>query len=362
MSTAGRGRPVVVGHRGASARRPEHTRAAYELAVAEGADGVDVDLVATADGELVVRHEAELSDTTDVADHPELAHLRTTRLLDGVSLTGWFSQDLSLAQVRALRARERLPGLRPASAAHDGEQPVMTFREVLALREELSARAGRQVSVWPELKHPGHFAAAGLALEPLLLAALEDAGLLDDGGRDDDEPRSGGGWAAGAAVVVQCFEVAPLRRLRASAPGLRLAQLTQPTGAPPDLRLAGDHRDYADLCTPQGLREVRGWADVLAPHLVQVEPRDARGASGGRGAGGGTGSQLVADAHAAGLAVVPYTVRPENTFLPAELRRPDARAALSGRGDVASLVRRLRGDGVDGMFTDDPAAALDALA
>lgn len=352
MSSADRQRPVVVGHRGASAHRPEHTRAAYELAVAQGADGVDVDLVATADGELVVRHEAELSDTTDVADHPELAHLRTTRVVDGVSLTGWFSQDLTLAQVRTLRARERLPQLRPASAAHDGEQPVMTFAEVLALREELSARAGREVAVWPELKHPGHFAAAGLPLEPLVLAALDAFGLVEDG--DDDEPRSGG-TAAAAAVVVQCFEVAPLQRLRAAAPRLRLAQLTQPTGAPPDLRLAGDHRDYADLCTPEGLRELRGWADVLAPHLVQVEPRDVRGRSGAR-----RGSRLVDDAHAAGLAVVPYTVRPENTFLPAELRSGDGRD-LAARGDVAALLRQLRDDGVDGVFTDDPAAALAAL-
>ncbi|TXR57864.1 glycerophosphodiester phosphodiesterase family protein [Quadrisphaera setariae] len=354
MSTPEGRRPVVVGHRGASARRPEHTRAAYELAVAEGADGVDVDLVVTADGELVVRHEAELSDTTDIADRPELAHLRTTRVVDGVSLTGWFSQDLTLAQVRLLRTRERLPELRPASAAHDGEQPVMTFAEVLALREELSVRAGREVAVWPELKHPGHFAAAGLALEPRLLAALGSSGLLDDG-RDDDEPRSGSRAAAAAAVVVQCFEVAPLQRLRAAAPRLHLAQLTQPTGAPPDLRLAGDHRDYADLCTPDGLRELRGWADVLAPHLVQVEPRDARGRSGAR-----RGSRLVDDAHAAGLAVVPYTVRPENTFLPAELRSGDGRD-LAARGDVAALLRQLRDDGVDGLFTDDPAAALAAF-
>lgn len=354
MSTPEGRRPVVVGHRGASARRPEHTRAAYELAVAEGADGVDVDLVATADGELVVRHEAELSDTTDVADHPELAHLRRTRVVDGVALTGWFSQDLTLAQVRTLRARERLPQLRPASAAHDGEQPVMTFGEVLALREELAARSGRPVAVWPELKHPAHFEAAGLALEPRLLTALEESGLLED--QDDDEPRSGGPAAAAAAVVVvQCFEVAPLQRLRAAAPALHLAQLTQPTGAPPDLRLAGDHRDYADLCTPDGLAELRGWADVLAPHLVQVEPRDASGRSGAR-----RGSRLVDDAHAAGLAVVPYTVRPENTFLPAELRSGDGRD-LAARGDVAGLLRQLRDDGVDGLFTDDPAAALAVL-
>ncbi|PWJ55379.1 glycerophosphoryl diester phosphodiesterase [Quadrisphaera granulorum] len=348
MSRADGRRPVVIGHRGASVRRPEHTRAAYELAVADGADGVDVDLVATADGELVVRHEAELSDTTDVADHPELAHLRTTRVVDGVSLTGWFSQDLTLAQVRTLRARERLPDLRPESAAHNGEQAIMTFAEVLALREELSARAGWPVAVWPELKHPGHFAAAGLALEPRLLAALEAFGLVGD-----DDGGSGGRSAAGAVVVVQCFEVAPLRRLRAAVPSLRLAQLTQPTGAPPDLRLAGDHRDYADLCTPSGLRELRGWADVLAPHLVQVEPRDARGLS--------SRSRLVDDAHAAGLAVVPYTVRPENTFLPAELRSGGPRGDLAARGDVAALLRQLREDGVDGVFTDDPAAAREAL-
>jgi len=333
------GRPLVVGHRGASAARPEHTRAAYELAVGLGADGFDVDLVATADGALVVRHENELSDTTDVADHPELAHLRTTRVVDGVSTTGWFAEDLALEQVRSLRARERLPQLRPASAAHDGEQPVMTLSDVLALRAELEAAAGHRVEVWPELKHPGHLAARGLALEPLVLAALGEAGLL----------------GAGAPVVIQCFEVAALQHLRDAAPHLRLLQLTQPTGAPPDLRGSGDHRDYTDLCSPAGLREVAQWADVLGPHLVQVEPRDVRGVSGGAG----RGSRLVDDAHAAGLAVVPYTVRPENTFLPTELRRG---SDLAVHGDVGSLLRRLRDDGVDGVFTDDPAAALAAWA
>ncbi len=331
------GRPLVVGHRGASTARPEHTRAAYELAVAQGADGVDADLVVTADGVLVVRHENELSDTTDVADHPELAHLRTTRVVDGVSTTGWFAEDLTLEQVRSLRARERLPALRPASAAHDGEQPVMTFAEVLALRARLEAQEGRRIEVWPELKHPGHLAAHGLALEPLVLAALEQAALLGDN----------------SPVVVQCFEVAALQHLRGAAPHLRLLQLTQPTRAPPDLRRSGDHRDYAELCSPAGLREVGQWADVLGPHLVQVEPRDARGLS--------SRSRLVDDAHGAGLAVVPYTVRPENTFLPAELRSGDGRD-LAARGDVAALLRQLRDDGVDGVFTDDPATALAAYA
>jgi len=333
------GRPLVVGHRGASAARPEHTRAAYALAVELGADGFDVDLVATADGVLVVRHENELSDTTDVAARPELAHLRTTRVVDGVSTTGWFAEDLTLEQVRSLRARERLPELRPASAAHDGGQPVMTFSEVLALRAELEVAVGRRVEVWPELKHPGHLAVRGLALEPLVLAALGEAGLL----------------ASGAPVVVQCFEVSALQHLRGAAPHLRLLQLTQPTGAPPDLRRSGDHRDYTDLCSAAGLREVAQWADALGPHLVQVEPRDVRGVSGGGGARRGV--RLVDDAHAAGLAVVPYTVRPENTFLPAELRRG---SDLAAHGDVGSLLRRLRDDGVDGVFTDDPAAALAA--
>ncbi len=171
---------LVVAHRGAwRTQRPEHTEAAYSLAVAEGADAVDVDLVTTADGVLVARHENELSDTTDVADHPELAHLRTTREVDGVRVEGWFAEDLTLEQVRRLRTRERLPLLRPASAAHDGVQGVMTFAEVLALRAELSADSGREVGVWPELKHPGHLEAMGRPLEPLLLAALRAAGLLD---------------------------------------------------------------------------------------------------------------------------------------------------------------------------------------
>jgi glycerophosphoryl diester phosphodiesterase len=319
----------VIGHRGAAGYRPEHTLASYELAIRLGVDVIEPDLVATADGVLVARHEPEISGTTDVARHPELADRRTTRVVDGVPVTGWFTDDLTLAELRTLRAVERIPALRPRNALYDGRDRVPTFDEILSL----ASRAPRPVGVAPELKHPTYFRERGLPLEPALVRSLERAGLN----------------RSGAGVHVQCFEVSTLVSLR-SALRVSLVQLTAAGGAPYDLVAAGDPRTYADLTTPAGLRQVARYADVLGPDKTQIVPRDRTGAS-------LPATTLVRDAHRAGLAVVPYTFRNENAFLPLELRSGPDPAAY---GDAFAEYARFFRLGVDGLFSDNGDTAVEA--
>ena len=316
---------LVIAHRGASGRRPEHTLAAYRLAVEEGADVIEPDVVATRDGALVVRHENEVSGTTDIASRPEFADRRTTKTVDGRDITGWFTESLTLAEVRSLRAVERLPHLRPSSAAYDGRFGVPTLAEVVALAAELGAARGRPVGVYPEVKHPGHFRRIGLPLEAATVDVLHAAGLT---GRDDPA------W-------VQSFEPGSLELLRGLT-RLRLVQLVEPDGAPADRPETG----YRAMTTPDGLATVATYADALGPSLSMALDGDLRP------------TPLVADAHRAGLAVHAWTVRPENAFLPPALRRGEDPAAW---GDLAGLVRALAVAGVDGLFTDVPAETLAAL-
>ena len=324
---------LVIGHRGAAGYRPEHTLASYELAIRLGVDVIEPDLVATKDGVLVARHEPEISGTTDVARHPEFADRRTTRVVDGVPVTGWFTDDLTLAEVRTLRAVERIPALRPRNALYDGRHPVPTFQEVLDLAARASRQHGRRIGVAPEAKHPTYFRERGVPLEPALVRAL-DRNRLN---------------RAGAPVYVQCFEVSTLVALR---PRLRvtLVQLTSAGGAPYDLVAAGDPRTYAELTTPAGLRQVARYADVLGPDKTQIVPRDGAGAS-------LPATTLVRDAHGAGLAVVPYTFRNENAFLPAELRTGTDPAAY---GDAFAEYAQFHRLGVDGLFSDNGDTAVEA--
>ncbi|MCW2613575.1 MAG: glycerophosphodiester phosphodiesterase [Frankiales bacterium] len=322
--------PLLVGHRGASGYRPEHTLASYELAVRQGADVIEPDLVSTRDGVLVARHENEISGTTDVALRPELASRRATKLVDGQEVTGWFTEDLTLAELRTLRARERLPLVRRRSTAMDGRYVVPTFDEVLDLALRASRETGRTIGVAPETKHPTYFDSIGLSLEEPLLASLRAKGLD----------------RAGSAVYVQSFEQANLRELRVLGAQVHLVQLTSagPTARPYDHVVAGDPRTYAQMTTAAGLREVATYADVLGPDRSQVLPRGSTGAT-------GAPTRLVADAHDAGLRVVPYTVRAENRFLPAQHRRgtdPDA------YGDVSGELGELFDAGIDGVFVDQP--------
>lgn len=317
----------MAAHRGASGYRPEHTLAAYALGIEMGADAIELDLVPTRDGVLVARHENEISGTTDVADRPEFARRRTTREIDGQELTGWFTEDFTLAELQTLRARERLPVLRPANTAYDGRYLVPTLDEVLDLWA--AARAERpDLGILLELKHCAHFAASGLDIEPLLVAALDRHGL--------HEPDCG--------AVVMCFETGILRRL-AERVRLPLKQLYEQAHLrPADLLGTADVRTFADLVTPDGLAEVASYADGIGVHKQLVLPRDRSGRS-------QAPTTLVADAAAVGLPVHVWTLRRENAFLPLERRSSRDRAQI---GDLAGEARDFVDAGVVGLITDNP--------
>ncbi|MBC7640417.1 MAG: glycerophosphodiester phosphodiesterase [Rhodoferax sp.] len=314
---------LVIGHRGASGYRPEHTLASYELAARMGADYIEPDLVTTSDGVLVARHEPEIGRTTDVAAHPEFAARKTTKTLDDVATTGWFTEDFTLAELKTLRAKERIPAIRQENTLYDGRFEVPTFDEVLALRARLSRELHREIGVYPETKHPTYFRAQGKPLEGLLVAALQRAGL--------NRPN--------APVYVQSFELDNLAALNASG-GLRTRTvfLTSASGAP-----FADPRSYASLTSATGLALVRSvGVDGIGPNKNQVIPRAADGSLGVPG-------PLVTDAHRAGLTVHPYTFRAENTFLPTDYRVGTDPTAF-GRA-IDEQVAFLRA-GVDGLFTD----------
>jgi glycerophosphoryl diester phosphodiesterase len=322
--------PLIIAHRGASGERPEHTRSAYELAIEQGADVIEPDLVLTRDGVFVSRHENEIGGTTDVADRPEFAARRAVKVIDGIETTGWFTEDFNLAELKTLRARERLPQVRPGNVAFDGQDPILTFDEVVALAREASARTGRTIAVAPELKHPTYFASIGLPMEDRFVAELERLSLT----------------SADAPILVQCFEVGPLERLskRIDAP---LVQLINGTGGPADR----PEKSYADMIIAEGLVSIAAYADWVAPEMTLVLPRDADGRS-------TAPSGLVADAHEAGLKVVVWTVRAENAFLPTEHRRGENFAA---HGDMAAYVGALANVGVDAVFSDFPELAREGL-
>jgi glycerophosphoryl diester phosphodiesterase len=326
--------PAVVAHRGASGHRPEHTLGAYRTAIRMGVDDIELDLVSTRDGVLVARHESEISRTTDVADHPGLAHLRTTRTIDGVEITGWFVEDLTLAQLKTLTARERMPRMRSANTAWDGTEGVPTFTEVLAMVGAESVRRGRPVGVMVELKHAAYFDSIALPLDGPLLADLARHGL--------DHP-----WAR---VTLMSFEPTILRRL-AGRTRLPVVQLLDAAHRrPADLAALGDPTTYGDLVTREGLAWVDDYADGIGPRKDLVLPRDADGAV-------GQPSSLVRDAHRAGLTVHVWTLRSENRFLPTNLR---IGAAPDAPGDMAGEARLLLDAGVDGIITDHPEVALRA--
>ena len=268
------------------------------------------------DGVLIVRHENEIGSTTDVAARPEFAARRTSKSIDGWPVEGWFAEDFTLAELKTLRARERLPELRPANVAFD-QEPILTFEEVL----DIAAGAG--VGVAPELKHPTYFAALGLPMEDAFVAVLERRGLT----------------GADAPVLVQCFEVGTLERLRGRV-ARPLLQLVASSGGPFDR----PELSYAAMTTPEGLAGVAEYADWIGADTALIEPLP------------GASTRLIADAHAAGLKVGGWTFRAENAFLPEADRIGDAPA---GHGRLRQRLARFAGYGLDAAFLDQPGLAAD---
>ncbi|MGW4426501.1 glycerophosphodiester phosphodiesterase [Streptosporangium sp. NPDC004631] len=327
--TCGGREPIVIAHRGASAFRPEHTLLAYEAAIQMGADYIEPDLVSTKDHVLVARHENELSKTTDVRDHPEFADRKTAKVVDGVRRTGWFTEDFTLDELRTLRARERLPQVRPGNTAYNGLAQIPTLDEVVQLAQQSG------VGVYPETKHSTYFASIGLPLEGPLVETLRLRGWDD----------------VCAPVFIQSFETANLKELR-SATRVRLVQLIGGGGRPYDLATAGDPRTYSDLITPDGLAQIATYANGIGVVTSRIVPTRSDGRL-------GEPTSLVQDAHQKGLLVHVATIRNENEYLPLEYRRGDPASPDYPRavGDVMGWLERLYRLDVDGVFADDPGVA-----
>jgi glycerophosphoryl diester phosphodiesterase len=318
---------TVIGHRGASGYRPEHTLASYRLAIAQCADFIEPDLVSTKDGVLVARHENEIGGTTDVAAHPEFDGRRTTKVIDGTSVTGWFTEDFTWAELQTLRARERLPAVRPANTAFDGQFKIPSLQQVIDLAKRSRTCDGDEVGIYPETKHPSYFDGIGLSLEEPLVRSLRRNGY-----RNRHDP-----------VIVQSFEVGNLQQLDRMT-DVRLVQLADCAGAPWDLRAAGDPRTYADLVTAGGLRDISRYADGLGACKNLLIPRDANGFL-------LPPTTVIRNAHRAGLVVHAWTFRRENQFLPADFRVGTDPNAV---GNLVAEIRAFTAIGLDGFFTDNP--------
>ncbi|WP_282298154.1 glycerophosphodiester phosphodiesterase [Stenotrophomonas sp. PS02289] len=326
-----RAKAAVYGHRGASALLPEHTLAAYAQAIADGADYIEPDLVMSKDGVLVSRHENEISGTTDVGSRPEFASRKTVKTIDGERVEGWFTEDFTLEELKTLYVRERLPQVR--STAFDGQFRIATLDEIIEFLVQQAGRAGKGIGLVPEIKHGTYFRSIGLPMEDKLVATLQ-----------------ANAYTNVAPITIQSFEVGNLRQLRAKLGRTSNIRLLQLIGAaneqPGDVLAAKGTQRYADMITPAGLEQVATYADGIGPSLRMVIPLDAAGRL-------GAPTTLVRDAQAAGLMVVPYTFRPENSFMAAEFRQgaPNAR---NPEGSVAEM-RAYLATGIDAFFTDDPA-------
>lgn len=336
--------PLVIGHRGASALRPEHTLASYQQAIEDGADFIEPDLVATKDGELVARHENAIAivkdgnlveATTNVADVPKFASRMTTKVIDGTSITGWFTEDFTLAELKELKARERIPKLRPANVSYNDQFQVPTLDEVIQLAKSQSVAKGRVIGIYPETKHPTYFRSIGLPLEKKLLDTLQKHDLNK----------------AEAPVFVQSFETGNLKDIRLKST-VKIVQLIDGQGAPYDLVALGDKRTYSDLVKPEGLAEIATYAQGIGVAKARVIPV----ADGKLGAP----TTLVKDAHDRKLLVHIWTIRPENNFLPDSLKKEPKTDPIA-LGDTAGEIKAFLDAGIDGLFADSPATAVPAV-
>jgi glycerophosphoryl diester phosphodiesterase len=326
--------PIIIAHRGASGHRPEHTLSAYRLGIEMGVDFIEPDLVLTKDGHLVCRHENEIGGTTNVASKTEFGARKTVKIIDGERFEGWFTEDFTLAELKTLRCRERLPQLRPANIAFDGQDEIPTFQEVLALVRGKKAPSGNDMGVYPETKHPTHFDQVGLSFDAPLLAALRSADLD----------------RADASVFIQSFEVANLKRLatRTKAPKI---QLVSANGGPAD----DPAMTYAAMMSHDGLAKIATYAAGIGPQKSMIIPQSSDGTP-------LPATDLVTRAHAANLALHPWTFRGENYFLPKDLKRGDIGDASYQRlaGDLVAECQRFLELGVDGLFSDNPGVAVTA--
>ncbi|GLK17099.1 glycerophosphoryl diester phosphodiesterase [Herbiconiux flava] len=334
-------RPLVIGHRGASGYRPEHTASAYELAFALGADAVEPDVVLTRDGVAVVRHENEISGTTDVAAHPEFADRRTTKHIDGHELTGWFTEDFTWAELQTLRARERLPEVRPASRSFDGRFGILRLADVLRIVDEASSSSSSSSSsrlrrAVVELKHVAFYDSIGMPYAEIVAGELASAGW-------DARP---------SQLVVESFEKTALAGLRARGVAAEWIFLLEDSGSPADLVAAqgAGAPDYASFLTPAGLAALAGEVDGISLDKATIMPRDLKGSAHGV-------SDVVPRAHAAGLSVFTWTLRAENRFLPRNFRLGRDKAAFGAWEDEFAAILS---SGVDGVFADQPDLAVRA--
>jgi glycerophosphoryl diester phosphodiesterase len=333
---------LVIGHRGASALRPEHTLASYQKAIEDGADVIEPDLVATKDGVLVTRHENDISGTTNVADVTKFAGRRTTKTIDGVQITGWFTEDFTLAELKQLRARERIPAIRPGNVQYNDQFEIPTLAEVIALAKEMSGTTGRTIHLYPETKHPTYFQSIDLPLEDRLITAL----------RADEYTKSR------AVIFIQSFETANLKAIRqaigTSQPKWKLVQLIDAaTKAPYDFVAAGDPRKYSDLLTEAAIQEIATYADGIGPYKLNLIAVDSAGAF-------QTPTDVIRFAHASKLMVHSWTFRPENSFLPTPLKTSGPDTTRNPDGLIQEIQEYLEA-GLDGFFTDDPAVGRQAV-
>lgn len=310
--------PIIIAHRGASGYRPEHTLAGYELAIDLGADYIEPDLVMTKDGILIARHENEISETTDIVDHAEFAYLRTTKIIDSEIKTGWFTEDLTIAEIKTLRAKERIPEIRPQNAIYNGMFTIPTFTEIIDLVKDKSEKVGRNIGIYPETKHPCYFQEIGLPLEAALLSNLQDIDL---------------------PIFIQSFAVSNLKELSQKT-DLPLVQLINDIGKPYDFVINNDQRTYRDLLTAKGLQEIAEYAQAIGVHKNLLIPRDIHGKL-------LSPTSLIIDAHAANLQVHAWTFRNEDFFLPLDLQ-----------GNPEKEYEIFLNLGVNGVFTDYPDLAV----
>ncbi len=347
-STATTSKPLVIGHRGASGYLPEHTLESYQKAIDMGADFIEPDLVATQDGFLIARHEPNITNTTDVADHPEFAARKTKKVVDGVEEEGWFASDFTLAEIKTLYAKQAFS---ERDQSFNGKYRIPTLDEVLDLAKSEGSKVGRTVGVYPETKHPTYHQNLNLALEDRLLATLKKYNYTD----------------ANSPVIVQSFEVSNLKYLN-SKTNVRLVQLidaddVKPDGSislvapydkPYDFAVAKDPRTFADLLTPAGLKEIKTYADGIGPwkpYLLPSKQVDLNndGKMDERDRVLLPATDVIKNAHAAGLIVHAYTFRNE-----------PRRLASDYNGDPKAEYKKMFALGVDGVFSDFPDTAVAA--